>query len=176
MIKNPPTMRETWIRFLDWEDPLEKGTATYSSILAWRIPMDRGAWQATAMGSQRVRHNWVTFTFTFSPLSEAQSPGVVWEIAYMHQSYPKWGERKLGVLAVSLVNRCINPPELLPSLLWLVCDQITYLLKHKTYLFLWAACEITSLSFMSWNFTIGLAVLLVLLILPGIPVLLKSED
>ena len=42
---------------LGWEDPLEKGTATYSGILAWRIPMDRGAWQATAMGSQRVRHN-----------------------------------------------------------------------------------------------------------------------
>ena len=38
MIKNPPAMQETWIRSLSWEDPLEKGTATYSSILAWRIP------------------------------------------------------------------------------------------------------------------------------------------
>ena len=38
MVKNLPTMRETWVRFLGWEDPLEKGTAPHSSILAWRIP------------------------------------------------------------------------------------------------------------------------------------------
>ena len=40
-------MQETWVRSLGWRDPLEEGIATYSSILAWRIPMDRGAWQAT---------------------------------------------------------------------------------------------------------------------------------
>ena len=39
-------MQKTWIRFLGGEDPLEKGIATHSSILAWRIPMDRGAWRA----------------------------------------------------------------------------------------------------------------------------------
>ena len=38
LVKNPPSMKETWVRSLDWEDPLEKGKATYSSILAWRIP------------------------------------------------------------------------------------------------------------------------------------------
>ena len=38
LVKNPPAMWETWIRSLDWEDRLEKGEATYSSILAWRIP------------------------------------------------------------------------------------------------------------------------------------------
>ena len=38
LVKNPPAMRETWAQFLGWEDPLEKGTATHSSILAWRIP------------------------------------------------------------------------------------------------------------------------------------------
>ena len=37
-VKNPPAMRETWVRSLDWKDPLEKGMATHSSILAWRIP------------------------------------------------------------------------------------------------------------------------------------------
>jgi len=47
MEKNVPAMWETWIRSLGWEDPLEEGMATHSSILAWRIPMDRGAWQAT---------------------------------------------------------------------------------------------------------------------------------
>ena len=38
LIKNPPAMRETWVQFLGWEDPLAKGTTTHSSILAWRIP------------------------------------------------------------------------------------------------------------------------------------------
>ena len=43
-------MRETWVRALGWEDALEKATATDSSILAWGILMDRGAWQATDHG------------------------------------------------------------------------------------------------------------------------------
>ena len=44
MGKNPPAMWETWVQSLGQEDPLEEGMATYSSVLAWRIPMDRGAW------------------------------------------------------------------------------------------------------------------------------------
>ena len=51
MIKNLPAMQETWVQSIGWEDPLEKGMATHSSILAWRIPIDRGAWQATVPGS-----------------------------------------------------------------------------------------------------------------------------
>ena len=47
MMKSPPAMWETWVQSLGWEDPLEKGMATHSGILAWRIPMDRGAWRAT---------------------------------------------------------------------------------------------------------------------------------
>ena len=43
-------MWETWVQSLGWEDPLEKGMATYSSILAWRIPMDKGAWWAIIHG------------------------------------------------------------------------------------------------------------------------------
>ena len=50
LVKNLPAMQETWVQYLGWEDPLEEGMATYSSILAWRIPMDRGAWQATVHG------------------------------------------------------------------------------------------------------------------------------
>ena len=49
MVKNPPAMQETWVRFLGWEDPLEKGKATHSSILARRIP-----WTVSSMGSPRV--------------------------------------------------------------------------------------------------------------------------
>ena len=43
-------MRETWVQSLGWEDPLEDGMATLYGILAWRIPMDRGAWRATFHG------------------------------------------------------------------------------------------------------------------------------
>ena len=50
--KNLPAVRETWVHSLDWEDPLEKGKATHSTILAWRIP-----WTTQSMGSQRVRHD-----------------------------------------------------------------------------------------------------------------------
>ena len=46
MVKNLPAMQETWVRSLDWEDPLEEVMATHSSILAWRIPMDKKAWRA----------------------------------------------------------------------------------------------------------------------------------
>ena len=49
-VKSLPAVQETWFRPLGWEDPLEKGMATHSSIHAWRIPMDRGAWQATVHG------------------------------------------------------------------------------------------------------------------------------
>ena len=51
-VKNPPAMWETWVPSLVWEDPLEKGMATHSSILAWRMP-----WTIQSVGSQRVgRH------------------------------------------------------------------------------------------------------------------------
>ena len=55
-------MQETWVRFLGQEGPLEKGMATHSSILAWRIPMDRWAWQATVHG---VARSWTWRLFTF---------------------------------------------------------------------------------------------------------------
>ena len=49
-VKNPLAMWETCVQSLGWEDPLEEGMTTHSSILAWRIPMDRGARWATARG------------------------------------------------------------------------------------------------------------------------------
>ena len=52
LVENPPAMRETWVRSLGWEDPLEKGNCTHSSILAWRIP-----WTVLSMGSQRVGYD-----------------------------------------------------------------------------------------------------------------------
>ena len=52
MIKNWPAMQETWVGSLGWENPMEEGTATHSSILAWRITMDRGAWRAAVHGGR----------------------------------------------------------------------------------------------------------------------------
>ena len=58
LVKNLPTMSETWVASLGWEDPLEKELATHSSILAWRMP-----W---TIQSQKVRHNWATFPHSVS--------------------------------------------------------------------------------------------------------------
>ena len=57
MIKNAPTVQETWARSLDQEDPLEKGRATHSTILTWRIPWTEEPGGLQSMGLQRVRHN-----------------------------------------------------------------------------------------------------------------------
>ena len=52
-VKNPPEMWETRVRSLGWEDPLEEGMATHSSVLAWRIPKDRGAWRDAVHGGRK---------------------------------------------------------------------------------------------------------------------------
>ena len=62
MVKNALAMQETWVRSLGWEDPLE---ATHSSILAWRIPRNRGAWQAAVHGVVKNQTRLSDFTFTF---------------------------------------------------------------------------------------------------------------
>ena len=61
-VKNLPAIRETWVRSLGQEDPLEHGTVTHSSFLAWRIPWTEELGRLQSMGLQRVRHDWVTFT------------------------------------------------------------------------------------------------------------------
>ena len=57
MVKNLPAMQETWVRFLGQQDSLEKGMATHSRILAWRIPQTEDPGRLQSMGSQRVRHD-----------------------------------------------------------------------------------------------------------------------
>ena len=87
LVKNPPAMQETWIRSLSWEDDQEEGMATHSNILAWRIPMDRGAWRATVHGVTRVRHDWVI-----------KHKHIGWVIVFYKYSYPNhqniWVEEK----------------------------------------------------------------------------------
>ena len=57
MVKNPPSMQETWVQSPGWEDPLEKGIATHSSILAWRIPWTEEPGGLQSMRLQRVGHD-----------------------------------------------------------------------------------------------------------------------
>ena len=56
IVKNLAAIWETWVRSLGWEDHLEKGMETHFSVLAGRIPLDRGAWRLQSKGSQRVGH------------------------------------------------------------------------------------------------------------------------
>ena len=71
-LKRLPAMRETWVRPLGWEYPLEKEMSTHSSILTWRIPWTEEPGGLQSTGSQRVRHNWATslpYSLTHSSIS-----------------------------------------------------------------------------------------------------------
>ena len=71
MVKHLPTMRETRVQSLGWEDALEKGMATYSSILAWKIPRTEEPGRLQSMESQRVGHNSETsLSFTLKDLKK----------------------------------------------------------------------------------------------------------
>ena len=69
-VKNLPTTQETQVQSLGWEDPLEKGMATHSSILAWRIPWTEEPGGLQSMGTQRVRYDSVTNTKHFFNLKK----------------------------------------------------------------------------------------------------------
>ena len=60
MVKNLPVIQATWVPSLGWEDPLEKGTATHSNILAWRISLTEGPGRLQSLGSQKSSHNLAT--------------------------------------------------------------------------------------------------------------------
>ena len=86
MVKNLPAMQETRVQSLGWEDPLEEGTATHSSILAWRTPWTGGAWRATV---HRVTKSWTrlkrlgTHTVNKDLLSSTGSSAQCYEAAWM---------------------------------------------------------------------------------------------
>ena len=92
MVKNPPAMWETWVRSLGWEDSLQKGMATHSSIFAWRIPWTEEPGRLQFMGSQRVRHDWVTFTFIKEHL-KLQTLG--WIYIYKGNEFNLWWKKRV---------------------------------------------------------------------------------
>ena len=73
MVKHLPTMQETQVQSLGWEDPLEKEMGTHSSTLAWKIPWMEKHCRLQSMGLQRVRHNWVTSSSLYTCQSCAPS-------------------------------------------------------------------------------------------------------
>ena len=96
-------MKETQVQSLGWEDPLEEGTATQSSFLAWRIPMDRGAWQAAVHGvaKSRARLSDFTFTFHFPPVEKemaTHSSVLAWRIPGTGEpgGLPSMGLHRIG--------------------------------------------------------------------------------
>ena len=66
MVKHLSTMRETWVRALGWEDPLEEEMATHSSTIAWKISWTEEPGRLQSMASQRVGHDWVTSLSPFT--------------------------------------------------------------------------------------------------------------
>ena len=86
-------MQETRVRFLGWEVPLEKGMASHSSILAWRIPWTEKPGGLQSMGSQRVGHDWATNThITHTHISPSSLDSNLWFIlpSISHDELP-WG-------------------------------------------------------------------------------------
>ena len=97
-----PAMRETWVQSLGLEDPLQKGRATHSSILAWRIPRTEKPGGLQFTGSQRVRHKWATNIYAHAWL----------KIPYI---LPWWSLRmravKLDDSILSIIKKHSNTPE-----------------------------------------------------------------
>ena len=102
LVKYLPAMWETWVWSLGWEDPMEKGKATHSSILAWTIP---GTVQS--MGPQRVGHDWVTFTFTFPFWSIDVLDYICW-FSNVGRDLDTWDKSHLVVALVLQSHSCIR--------------------------------------------------------------------
>ena len=103
-------MWETQVQFLDWEDPLEKGIATHSSILAWRIPWTEGPVGLQFLGLQKVWHDRVHFTFTFYFLDQEMPYN--WKKFFLDNLLAVW-------------------PEIFNKLLWVSVSSLMFLIKKK---------------------------------------------
>ena len=92
LVKNPPAMQETWVRSLGWEDPLEEGKATHSSILAWRIPR-------TVVHGVTKSWTWVNdFNFHYG----SHSPQSLYDLVF---SFRKWGNDAPGEKLFARISR-----------------------------------------------------------------------
>ena len=90
--KESARMQETQVQSLGWEDPLEKGMATHSRFLAWRIPWTEEPGGLQSIGSQRVRHDWATNTHTHTSLSELYLACLVAGACTQHSGCVSWAK------------------------------------------------------------------------------------
>ena len=129
-VKNLPAMWKTQVQSLNWEDPLKKGMATHSSILAWKIPCTEESGQLQSMGFQRAGSDWATnthlYTFLFLPVTPHCTPGSPkegigkWAIGILVKFYALWpGASCLGSLtrfghSLSRTTNVVaeNPPSI----------------------------------------------------------------
>ena len=86
-VKSLPVMQETWFWFLCWEDSLETGMATHSSILAWRIPWTEEPGGLQSMGSQRVGHGWTT-NHHLPKVVHSLTGGQTYFLSVLHLGHP----------------------------------------------------------------------------------------
>ena len=114
-VKNPPAIRETWVQSLGWEDPLDEGMATRSSIPAWRIPMSREAWRATVhtVSKSRAqlnqfsdlpsyRHRKIQVLSSYSPWGDKESD-MTEQLSTAQHSCGKWFRSKIAEMYFSSV-------------------------------------------------------------------------
>ena len=142
MVKNPPEMGETWVQSLGRKDHLEEDMATHSSILAWRIPMDRGAGGLQSMGSQRIRRKWATkhstrkYAFgSFSSLSFSVL------VSGMVLKRTVWFESGLTVLSCRWIHDLNSTPSAEPSHDHWQTGKERWALKEELC-FCFAACKL----------------------------------
>ena len=104
-VKNQPAMQETWVQWLHWENPLEKGQATHSSSLAWRIPWT-GSWKAAVHEVVKSQTYWATFTHTSHLKLHMQSCSLIFRDFIMLNDNAKTFQHKVPqTRAVSYSNR-----------------------------------------------------------------------
>ena len=108
-LKNLPQMQETRVQSLDWEDPLKKGTATHPSTPAWEIPWTEEPGGLQSVGSQRVRQDWVTDTFTSSLLPTPKWGGITEKSKFSPRR--ELEKQKAGHLQALLEGRCFLVPR-----------------------------------------------------------------
>ena len=127
------------------EDPLEKGMATHCSILVWRIPWTEVPGRPQSMGSQTVRHNWATHTFTFSHLPYSlYDIQTLWLLLSPQQQEQMRTDRKIDILLIEclhslicLGDKIIN--KFLPCLTWVFPPEVRFKCSTRSYssYFIW---------------------------------------
>ena len=120
MVKNPPAMQETWVRFPGWDEPQKKGMVTHFIILAWRIPWTEEPSGLQSMGPQRVGYNWATNSYEREPkvwpvLSASTTRVRVTRYLFNHG---QWSSRSQHTILCNMITP--SPPGILLSDPWTI--------------------------------------------------------